>query len=79
MQIMFNPELTIEDFEDGKMIVEIATEEGFYIEADVFALLAPALEQYVEARSLFPAEYTEAEYLPFLEELLALRLLHKKE
>ena len=78
MEIKFSSDLSIEDFEDGKIIMDIETMESYYIEQGVFDLLAPALDEYRDARSLFPEIYEEEEYLPFLQDLIDKRILIRK-
>ncbi|MGB8953921.1 MAG: hypothetical protein WCC10_00985 [Tumebacillaceae bacterium] len=75
MEITFNPDLSIEDFEDGKIIMEIESMETVYMELGVFELLAPALEAFREVRSLFPDIYEEDEYQPFVQQLIDMRIL----
>jgi hypothetical protein len=71
--------LSIQDFEDGKLITEIATMETYYLEQDVFDLLRSAAEQYIEAMDLLPAGYPEEEYIQFIQELIEKRILLSKE
>jgi hypothetical protein len=79
MQVKLNPELEIEDFDDGKLITEIFSRMAHYMERGVYDLLVPAATEFVEVGQLFPAEYSEQEVSEFVADLLEKRLLIRRE
>lgn len=79
MQIKFNPELIIEPFEDGRIITEVATLESYYLEENVFEVLAPCQEEYKDTSDFsLPENVTDEEFKQFIDELIELRVLLAK-
>lgn len=77
MKLTFNKEeFIVNEMPYGKMIVEIETSEGFFLEDYVFSFILPIFEGTVnDVEELKFPDHDEEEKMAFLNELINLRIL----
>lgn len=79
MEVKFNnEEFSLSDFEDGKIIIELKTSEGYYIEPEVFKVLEPFIKDYTNINNISLPDYSKEEIQEFLDSLIQSRILISK-
>jgi hypothetical protein len=75
LKIKLNPELIIDDMDDGKVIIEPQSGEGIFLDNESYSLLKSVEGNFVELRSIYSPEYDLKEFKEFIDELLSVKVL----
>ncbi|WP_158318800.1 hypothetical protein [Robertmurraya kyonggiensis] len=80
LKVKLNPDLTINDFEDGKIIIVNKTNEGYYIERFIYDLLLNAKSDFVDVKDIDKNFlYSGEELEDFIRDLVFIKILLMEE
>ncbi|MCA1028623.1 hypothetical protein LCM23_21370 [Cytobacillus kochii] len=75
MKIKLNPELIIDDIDNGKIIIEPQSGEGVFLDDESFLVIMAAQGDFIHIKSIYSPNYDKKEFIEFIDELLAAKIL----
>lgn len=75
MKLKFNDYISIEDFENGKIVTVLSTKEGYYIDSETWRILEPLQGNFLEIDELDIKNYDYDEFVEFINLLLKYNIL----
>ncbi|MBY0207109.1 MULTISPECIES: hypothetical protein [Paenibacillus] len=76
MRVKLNPEYTIKEFKDGKLIVNLVTSFSFYINDAVYSVIKPLINESSDVQTLTKnVEYDPNEVMELIKDLISKDLL----
>lgn len=76
MRVTLNPEYTVTDFKDGRLIVNLLTTFSFYINDAVFSVIEPLINESSDVETLIKnVQYDSNEVMALIKDLISKDLL----
>ncbi|MGN7402003.1 hypothetical protein ACTHO0_19300 [Cytobacillus praedii] len=74
-KVSMNPELHIKDINNGKLIIVLQSNQGYFLDINAYKIIEKTINCYKDLNDLYNSNYTMEQFSEFINQLISFGIL----